>query len=235
VRVSSPQGRFATGAARLDGQVLQRVEAYGKHLLYRWEGGDILHVHLGLVGTFTTHRGDVPPPSAACRLRLARDGVAADLTGPMVCELLDAAAEADVLRELGPDPLRRGSASEPFLTALARRRVAIGSALLDQRVVAGVGNAYRAEALFVLGIAPTRPASDLDAEEATMLWATLRDMLRDGFRRGRIVTTGKHGPPDVARWVYRRAGLPCHRCGTPIASWTLGGRPVYACPTCQPP
>ncbi|HVL99615.1 MAG TPA: DNA-formamidopyrimidine glycosylase family protein [Egibacteraceae bacterium] len=108
VAVASPQGRFAAGAARLDGRILCDVEAHGKHLFYRWDGGgDTLHVHLGLVGTFRTFRGDVRPPGAATRLALRTDEVAVYLAGPMACELLDAGEEQAVRARLGPDPLRR--------------------------------------------------------------------------------------------------------------------------------
>ncbi|HUH08338.1 MAG TPA: DNA-formamidopyrimidine glycosylase family protein, partial [Egibacteraceae bacterium] len=88
VRLQSPQGRFAAGAAELDGRVLKDVQAYGKHLFHRWEGDAVLHIHLGLIGMFRQRDADTPPPPSA-RLRLAAAGHAADLSGPMVCELID--------------------------------------------------------------------------------------------------------------------------------------------------
>ena len=228
VAVSSPQGRFAAGAQRLDGRTLLGVEAYGKHLFYRWEGGDTLHVHLGLVGLFRTFHGAAPPPTAGTRLALERDGLSAQLRGPMICALLDPGEEEALRARLGPDPLRRDADPDTAYAALRRRRVPIGAALLDQRVVAGIGNVFRAEALFVCGIDPLLPANELDREAFDQLWATLVAMLRKGVRQGRIVTAGRAG-----RYVYRRAGEPCLRCTTTVAAGEVAGRTLYSCPCCQ--
>lgn len=239
LRAWSPQGRFAEGAARLDGRAIERVEAHGKHLFHRWEGGLTLHVHLGLFGVFRTHHGAAPPPSAATRLALAAAApdVAAYLAGPTACELLAAEEERALRARLGPDPLSREDGAEEFVGMLARRRGPVGGALLDQRVVAGVGNVYRAEALFVRGLHPDVPARDLGPGEAAGLWETLRTLMADGERSGRIHTVAGPdegaGPP--ARYVYRRAGQPCRRCGSVVRSWQLASRAVYACLSCQPP
>lgn len=233
--VSSPQGRFAAGAARLDGRVLHQVEAYGKHLFYRWrpaEGTDALpdtlHVHLGLVGGFRTFRGQAPAPTPGTRLALAGGEVTVHLAGPMRCELLDPGAEDALRARLGPDPLRRDADPAAAYAALRRRRIPIGAALLDQKVVAGIGNAFRAESLFVCGIDPLRPASSLDREEFDALWDTLVAMLRKGVRQNRIATIGRDG-----RYVYRRAGEPCRACGAEIVGRPVAGRTLFSCPTCQ--
>lgn len=243
VRVSSPQGRFAHGAARLDGRVLDTVEAHGKHLFYRFAGvAESLHVHLGLVGVFRT-RGSEQTAGPAVRLRLAADTGAVDLSGPMVCELIDPGTESALRGELGPDPLRRGDDPERMWEAVQRRRMGIGAALLDQRVVAGIGNVFRAEGLFLTGIHPDRPANDLTRSEFDALWRDLREQLRAGERSGRIVTVDPADvgapsraqvPDDERVYVYRRTGLPCRRCGTAVVSWRLAGRTVSACPACQP-
>lgn len=245
---TSPQGRFVAGAAALDGATLRTAEAYGKHLFHRYRAGSAdltLHVHLGLFGRFSTWEGEPPAPSPACRLRLstADDGprVTIDLAGATVCELLDPHEEERLLARLGPDPLRRGADPDAAYAALRRRRAPLGQALLDQAVIAGVGNVFRAEALFVCGLDPRREARTLSREEFDALWAALVGMLRDGLRRNRIVTVtaedagrapGRLALED-ARYVYRREGLPCRRCGTPIVAWTLAARRMYACPRCQ--
>lgn len=247
VAVSSPQGRFTDGAARLDGQRLDDVEAYGKHLLYRWAGGEVLHVHLGLVGMFRTFAaGEAPPPTGAARLAMSANGAAVYLSGPMICELLDPESEERMLARLGPDPLRDGlDAGLRFQQALARRSIPIGAALLDQRAVAGIGNVYRAETLFLRGIHPDRPARSLSDGEAARLWETIVGQLRQGLRLGRIVTVdpaevGAARPEDLIDadddrlYVYRRAGLPCRRCGAELRAWTLGARTITACEVCQP-
>jgi endonuclease VIII len=248
IAVSSPQGRFLAGAARLDGRVLVDVEPYGKHLFYRWADGavddsPILHVHLGLFGTFRTSRGAAPQPTPGTRLRMVAETVTVDLAGPTVCELVDPQAEALIRERLGPDPLHADADPERVWAALQRRRSPIGAALLDQKVLAGVGNVYRAEALFVCGIDPATPAREITRLELDCLWTTLRRMLRAGERSGRIVTVdpaevGAHSaarvPDDERTYVYRRAGAPCRRCATSVRMTDLGNRRMYACPTCQP-
>ncbi|MEX0659273.1 MAG: DNA-formamidopyrimidine glycosylase family protein [Egibacteraceae bacterium] len=233
VAVSSPQGRFAAGAARLDGRVLVDVEAHGKHLFYRWAGGngsgdDTLHVHLGLIGAFRSFCGPAPPPTAGTRLALHGGQVTVYLAGPLACELTDPDEEARLRARLGPDPLRRDADPTVAYAALQRRRIPIGAALLDQAVVAGVGNVFRAEALFVCGIDPARPANSLDRAAFDALWATLVAMLRKGVRQGRIATVGRDG-----RYVYQRAGEPCRRCGALVVGHTVAGRTLFSCPTCQ--
>lgn len=243
VRVDSPQGRFAGGAARIDGSVLADVTGYGKHLLYHFDAGT-LHVHLGLFGRFRSFpTASAEPPGAATRLRLRTDDWAAHLSGPAACELLDADAEDALLARLGPDPLRPDADPQRAWEALQRRRAPIGQALLDQAVIAGIGNVFRAEALFRAGVRPDRSARDLAREEFDALWADLAALLTVAERSGRIVTVDpadvgadsvEEVPDDARVNVYRRADEPCRRCGAPVASWRLGGRTVFACPVCQP-
>jgi endonuclease-8 len=232
VAVTSPQGRFAEGAALLDGQVLEDVEAVGKHLFYRF-GPHTLHVHLGLIGQFRSFEGDAPPPTAGTRLAMRADGTTIYLSGPMVCGLIDPGSEDEIRAALGPDPLGDGTRDE-FAAALARRTTPIGAALLDQRVLAGVGNVYRAESLFLCGIHPERPARELTGAEVGCLWTTIVDRMRLGERLGRIVTVDDADEDGRVVYVYRRGGEPCRRCGTELRSWTLGGRTITACPVCQP-
>ncbi len=237
--VSSPQGRAAATAAALDGASIRRVEAYGKHLLYRWSTGDTLHVHLGLYGKFRRLASPPPEPRGALRLRLEGEPWTADLRGPIACELLDGAQEALLLARLGPDPLRRDGDPERFAANLRRRRIPIGAALMDQGVIAGIGNVYRAELLLLLGIDPLRPARELSDEEARALWDTSKRLLSAGVKANRIVTRprrpGTKGrvPRSEAVHVYRRAT--CAQCDGPVAVYELAARTMHSCPTCQPP
>ena len=140
VRASSPQGRFADGAALLDGRMLTGVEAYGKHLFHRFEGlGDRLHVHLGLYGTFVSGVTPAPEPRGALRLRMIADGHYVDLRGPTRCELLTAGERTALLARLGPDPLRPSADPEPARQRIVRSKTAIGALLMDQAVLAGSG------------------------------------------------------------------------------------------------
>lgn len=236
VRATSPQGRFADGAARLDGQRLDDVEAHGKHLFSRFSKGDLLHVHLGLIGRFALFGpGTAPAPTPGTRLALTgEDGTTLHLAGAMAVELIDPGREEEIRGRLGPDPLLVGlNGRKAFVQNLRRRSIPVGAALLDQAVVAGIGNAYRAEVLFLCGVHPDRPAKSLTDDEVGCLWRTIVAQLRKGERSGRIRTTPRGAPDD--RFVYRRAGLPCLRCGTPVAAWPLAGRTISACPACQPP
>jgi endonuclease-8 len=239
VRVSSPQGRAADAAARVDGTVLDRVEAYGKHLFYEWSTGDILHVHLGLFGRFL----DGPTSGPNVRWRMTPDDSAScvDLVGPTACELLKPDEVDAIVARLGPDPLRRDADPDVAWTRLRRRKVGVGQVLMDQSVFAGVGNVFRAEALFVNGIHPDRPASTITREEFDALWSTVHRMLKQAMKDERIITVARDELDKPVsrlgrlegRYIYRRDD--CFRCGTPVRRWDLAGRWAYACERCQPP
>lgn len=239
VAASSPQGRFTDGAALLDGRRLEDIEAHGKHLFYRFEDDLLLHVHLGLFGRFFTHKGDPPDPRGAIRLRLVGRDATIDLRGPTACEIIDDDDEANLLARLGPDPLRADADPERAWARIARSRREIGALVMDQSVMAGVGNVYRAEALHVLGIHPSREGRSLSRVEFDALWATVCRMLADGERAGRIVTVSAEDagmprsriPRGERTYVYRQAA--CRSCGAPVTSWTLAGRRSWACATCQ--
>ena len=245
VQVTSPQGRFAAGAALVDGRVLDRVHSYGKHLFARF-GGETVHVHLGLYGSFTGGTGAPPPARGALRMRWTAegpDGAGAwtDLRGPTACEVLPRPEVDRILARLGPDPLRRGTDGEVAHRRIGGSRTPIGALLMDQSVLAGVGNVYRAELLFRHGVSPFRAGRDVDGELWTRMWTDLVRLMRDGVRRGWIVTTrAEHRPRrrggpvvDDARYGYRRTGLPCRLCGTEVRTEVMAGRNLYWCPVCQ--
>ena len=245
VHVTSPQGRFAAGAALLDGRPLDRVDAYGKHLFARF-GGDVLHVHLGLYGSYTTGSGLPPTPRGALRMRWEGpgpdgEGVWTDLRGPTACEVLGDPEVDAILARLGPDPLRPRADGARAGRRIAGSRTPVGALLMDQSVLAGVGNVYRAELLFRHRVSPFRPGRAVDPETWTAMWRDLVVLMRAGVRMGRIVTTQ---PEDrdrrrgaVARadahYVYRRTGLPCRICGTEVHTEAMVGRNLYWCPVCQ--
>ncbi len=239
LRVSSPQGRFTEGAAQLDRRLLKAVEAHGKHLFYVFSGNRTLHIHLGLYGKF--HRRPVPPPEprGQVRLRVAGSAQAFDLIGPNACHLVSPQEKARLLARLGPDPLRDDALPALAWQRIQRSRAAIGKLLLDQSVLAGVGNVYRCEVLHLLGIHPERAGRDLSAAEFQQLWEKLTELLRIGRRYNRIIVAD---PADVGKsrsrmgrqerlLVYKKDH--CGRCDGPIKSWDLGARKIYACPHCQ--
>lgn len=243
IRAWSPQGRFSAGAARLDGRALDEIEALGKHLFYRWDSGDTLHVHLGLFGKFKTYTSNPPAPTAMTRLAMANGQTVVYLSGPTICELLTPEDEESLRARIGPDPLASPRGGRRFAFNLSRCPIPIGSALLDQKIIAGLGNVYRAEVLFKCGIEPHRPADQIESDESARMWRILRSELRRGEQAGRIVTVrpadvGVRSRVDIPReerlYVYKRAGLPCRRCGDAVQSTKMPNRLIWWCPTCQP-
>ena len=241
LRVTSPQGRFVEGAALLDGTALERTDAHGKHLFLGFPARRWVHVHLGLYGKFLF--GAVPPPApiGALRLRIEGDEQYADLRGATACELIGPAEKAVIHARLGADPLRRDAHPERSWTRLSSSRVSIGALLMDQTVIAGVGNVFRAEVLFRHGLSPFRAGRDVSREEWEALWEDLTVLMRVGVRTNRIVTTRvEHRPRRTRRptreesfYVYRRAGEPCRLCGTTVRTEVMQGRNLFWCPSCQ--
>jgi endonuclease-8 len=245
VHVTSPQGRFAAGAALLDGRVLDEVTSYGKHL-FACFGADTLHVHLGLYGSYTSGTGVPPAPRGALRMRWEGEGpdglgVWTDLRGATACEVLTTAEVDRILDRLGPDPLRPRTDGTRAHRRISGSRTAIGALLMDQSVLAGVGNVYRAELLFRHRVSPFRPGRDVDADLWARMWSDLVVLMRAGVRMGRIVTTRPEDRTrrrgavvrEDAHYVYRRTGLPCRICGTEVRTETMVGRNLHWCPVCQ--
>ncbi|MCZ0913588.1 Fpg/Nei family DNA glycosylase [Gordonia amicalis] len=244
VRVSSPQGRFADGAAAVDGMTFYAAEAWGKHLLHRYRDGRterMVHIHLGLYGAFTELTAPLPEPVGQVRLRIESEETGTDLRGPTACELYHPTDLDALIARLGPDPLRRDADPERAWAAISRSSRPIGALLMDQKVIAGIGNVYRAEVLFRAGIDPMRPGNRLLRSEFDEMWHDLVALMKVGVRRGRIHVVrpeDDHGAPAYAAnrprtYVYRRAGEPCRICGTPVVLAELDARKLYWCPVCQ--
>jgi formamidopyrimidine-DNA glycosylase len=245
VRASSPQGRFAEGAALIDGRRLSSTDAHGKHLFHRY-GDRWLHVHLGLYGEFRTGEVPVPHPVGQIRLRLVGDRYWTELRGPTACEVITDADKESLHARLGPDPLRDDADPDDAWARIRRSRTGIGRLLMDQQVLAGVGNVYRAEVLFRHGVDPHLPGRDLDHASWLSIWDDLRALMRDGVRVGRIDTVRpEHTPEAMGRpprvddhggevYVYRRHGQPCLLCGGGVRTEVVAGRNLYWCPGCQP-
>jgi endonuclease-8 len=231
----SPQGRFAEGARALDGSVVTAAEAYGKHLFLLRTDAPHLHVHLGMQGKWLRSVDPSRPALPQVRLRLANEAVAWDLIAPSRCALEDDDEVHRVISSLGPDPLRADADREQALAALAAHPGPIGAALLDQSLIAGVGNVFRNEALHALGIAPQRPCSAMRPDELAGLWSVLQAMMSQAVQDGRIITVDSADrlslPEADSRKVYKQAR--CRDCGAPVATSTVGGRTAYACPVEQ--
>jgi endonuclease VIII len=224
VEVETPHPRAAAKglAERLNGRTLEQVEAVGKHLLLRFEGGLVLRSHLRMTGRWRVE------PKGARRvgrpwLVLRGDEVEAVLWNGPVLELVK---DGGRLAHLGPDILDRPLDLEEMIERLRAepRTRAVGDALLDQRLVAGIGNMWRAEALWEARVSPWRPLADVSDLE-------LRATLDAAARRMRAAVEGVR----PLRPVYRRAGRACGRCGAVIRSYPQGeaARIAYWCPGCQ--
>jgi endonuclease VIII len=220
VETPNPQGKAAIDAGRLNGRRLIAVEAVGKNLVLRFEGGYVLRNHLRMSG-----RWRVGPRGKTARGRpwlvLRGSDREAVLYGGRVLEL-----HGRALRRLGPDILAEPPDLDRMVDNLRRGHGGreVGEALLDQRLVAGIGNVWRTEALWRARVSPWRPLASLDDAE-------LRRVLVEAARLMRMsVETGRE-----ERAIYRRAGRPCPRCSTPIRSRPQGdaNRTAYWCETCQ--
>nr|WP_199340246.1 Fpg/Nei family DNA glycosylase [Mycobacteroides chelonae] len=241
VAVSSPQGRFAEGAAVVNGRTLVKAHAWGKHLFHDYGPAGVVHVHLGLYGTFTELPVPMGVPVGQVRMRIEGPQFGTDLRGATACELIDAPQVDAILARLGPDPLRPRSDPSSAFERIAKSHRPIGALLMDQKIIAGVGNVYRSEVLFRQRIDPYRPGSHLQSGELTALWNDLVDRMRVGLRVGKIVVVDPeydHGEPSYApdrprTYVYRRAGAPCRVCGTPILTAEMDARNLFWCPSCQ--
>lgn len=272
VHAESPQGRFSAGADRLDGKILESARAHGKQLFVTFQDEQILRVHLGLYGAWdfggdATFQGassigaprrigeneapgqaiaeytGPPAPVGAVRLRLTSEHGWADLRGPSACEVLGPGEAELVLGRLGPDPLADLTSGESrFLEAVQRSARPIAALLMDQEVVAGIGNVYRAELLFRAELAPMTPGKSLSPEKVRLLWRDAAGLLARGVVEGRIVTTEPSHREDQnapvaqasdAHYVYRRSELPCRICQTAVVGTELAGRNLFFCPGCQ--
>lgn len=272
VAVTSPQGRFARGAAELDGHEIVAARAVGKQMFLEFDHGLFLRVHLGLYGAWD-FAGDVsvggageaslasigaprltrlrmseqeslgadlesfpPDPVGQVRVRLLTPTVVGDLRGPTACEVQTAEQVQATIAKLGPDPLvdDADEGEERFVTTVRKKGVPIALLLMDQAVVSGIGNIYRAELLFRARQNPFTPGKEVRDEVVRALWRDWVHLLGIGYETGLMYTMDDEAGGGVPEhWVYKRTGEPCLVCGTPIAMQELGGRKLYWCPVDQ--
>jgi endonuclease-8 len=223
VEAESPHPRgLATGVARaVDGRVLEEVTAVGKHLLLRFDGGVVLRSHLRMNGRWRLEPRGAPRRGLPWLVLKGREWEATQWNGPVL------ALGARGVERLGPDLVGSDVALSAIVERLRRADPSrlLGDALVDQRLVSGIGNMWLAETLWQARLSPWRPLADVtdDELEGALGWAR---------ERMRAAVSGSRS----SRQAYRRAGRPCPRCGTPIRSRGLGdaNRTAYWCPRCQP-
>lgn len=305
VTVSSPQGRFAAGAAQLDGHEIVQSKAVGKQMFLEFDHGLWLRVHLGIYGAWdfagditvdattasakgrmgqTNQRGTgqrgtelaghedspssigaprltrlriseqekreddldsfPPAPIGAVRVRLLTPTAVADLRGPTACEVQTIEQVDATIAKLGPDPLVDDLAEgeERFTAVVRKKPTPIALLLMDQAVVSGIGNVYRAEMLFRARQNPFTPGRDVPEEVVRGLWRDWVKLLTIGVETGKMLTMDGLSPKEQARalasradrhWVYHRTGEACRVCGAAIQMREMGGRKLYWCPVDQ--
>ena len=300
VTASSPQGRFAAGAATISGHRLLQAKAVGKQMFLEFDNDLWLRVHLGMYGAWdfagditadatiasangrigqTNQKGTVvgahedslasigaprrtrlrmaeservqapiesfpPEPIGQVRVRLLTDRTVADLRGPTACEVQLPEQVAATIAKLGPDPLVDDvqEGEERFVATVRKKATPIGLLLMDQSVVSGIGNVYRAELLFRARQDPHTPGKLVAEDTVRALWRDWVYLLGVGVETGQMMTMDDLDEEAYARalasrddrhWVYHREGEPCRVCGTPIVMEMAAGRKLYFCPKDQ--
>jgi formamidopyrimidine-DNA glycosylase len=234
----------ASFADCLANQAIAAVERRAKYILVRLDSGDLLVIHLRMTGNLHFATPDSPyHPHLRARLPLD-DGTEMRFADTRKFGRLYLGSEDELtavipLGRLGPEPLDAGFTVERLRERLAGRRGAIKPALLDQRVVAGLGNIYADEALFRAGIDPRRPADSLSDADLAALHAGIRAALTQALGNGGtsfrnyLNTWGRKGNNQEELLVFRRQGEGCPRCGQPLMRIVVGGRGTHICPACQ--
>lgn len=251
--VSSPQGRFATEAAQLEGSVLDRSWAHGKLLFLDFAEGRSIYVHLGLIGKWfvlpVEPAGVEPAVTGVVRLRLLSETHVADLRGPMACQLVDEAQVDALVARQGPDPLQpvvESNDPDAAYRKITRSGKTIAELLMDQTVLAGVGNIYRCEVLWRHRLHPLKPGRSLKRSSWQLIWDDLVHLMPWGVRTGSIITLDDVLEDTAAAWargerpevprefaVYQRNGMPCLRCGSNVRHKVVAGRNLFWCGGCQ--
>jgi endonuclease-8 len=185
-----------------------------------------------------------PEPVGQVRVRLLTESAVADLRGPTACVVETPEEIQRAIDKLGPDPVNDDGpeAEQTFVDNVRKRKVEIGQLLMDQSVVSGIGNVYRAELLFRARLDPHTPGNEVPEDVVRALWHDWSRLLHDGVRIGQMMTMDDLSPEDYAaamqhrddrHWVYHRAGLPCRVCGTNVLLEEVAGRKLYWCPVDQ--
>ena len=240
IKVDSPQCRFASEAKLINNRVLVQARAIGKQLFLDFDNGLTCRIHLGIYGKwrFTSQKDKELPGQV--RARFFTKEFLADLRGPTVCEVIDSKSVKLVEQRLGPDPTNpdpRKTELARFVDRVSNSKSPIGLLLMNQDVVSGIGNVYRAELLFRAGISPHIPGKELEVAAIKALWVDAVKLMKVGVATGFMITRdelAKKNPVKAERnYVYKREGEKCLRCGALVAIEMMNSRKLYWCPGCQ--
>ncbi len=230
----------------LVGRAIEKIDVHGKNMFVHIESRWVLHVHLGMKGSWRAFPNGIdrmfPRASALAVLGVDRDVHVCFRAAKARLSRIDDPVLRRIVEQLGPDVLDPEFALERAVArSLAQRGRAVAEVITDQRVVAGIGNVYKSEVLFVCGLHPRTPSERVSATQWTELYTQAVTLMRANLIPGRRTTTathkaGRHPAGVEPFWVYRRRAAPCLRCKTPVQRDELGdlARSTYWCPRCQP-
>jgi formamidopyrimidine-DNA glycosylase len=254
-KATSPNGRFTDGALAINNRILTRIEVHGKNLFYFFGTNNkddtststststsknqvVLYFHFGMAGAFGVFGPGTHATTPTTRLELLNEaeGIVAHLSA-MIVQHGDLDFYQSKIARLGEDPLRDNADPEIVWTKIKRSKSPIGSLVMNQSIVAGVGNIYRAEILFKSRVHPEQPGNTISRSTFDIIWHHSVSLLRRGFETGSILTVDPEeaavlGQPWTQRYVYNHTT--CGRCNTPVLSWPMGNQKIYCCTTCQP-
>ena len=234
--IQSPQGRFAEGARHLSGKLCTAVEAFGKLLIYRFEAGDSLHIHLGLFGKIRKHKLPLNQPRGAVRVRLISSTHAIDINGPSICEVLNIEEFTKLTARIGPDVLRSDANPDLAFKKIAKSKSSIGSLIMNQSVMAGIGNIYRTEILWRQAVHPETLGKNIDRQTFDRIWNDAKALLTLGVKHNAIITKKSAGGfKSKHRENFNIfAKESCPDCKGEIRRLEINGRRAFVCQNCQP-
>ncbi len=241
VLVDSPQGRFRSEAELISGHKIKNVRAIGKQLFIDFDNKLTCRVHLGIYGKWRfVARDKEETLTGAVRVRFFDEENIADLRGPTVCEVIDTKSVKLIEKRLGPDPTNpdpKQIQQAKFVDRVRLSKSSIGLLLMNQDVISGIGNVYRAEILFRAGVSPHVLGNQLSEKQIVSLWEDSVKLMKVGVRTGFMITREElltKRPKKADRnYVYKREGLPCLRCSGTVVIEIMATRKLYWCPGCQ--
>lgn len=243
ITIISPQGRFEAEARLVSGRTLTNSLAVGKQLFLDFDNDLAIRIHLGIYGKwnfYSVPMSKAPEPWGQVRARFGSKVASADLRGPTVCEVIDQSQVARIIKRLGPDPLNpdpTGSQALEFIQKIKASKAPIGALLMNQSVISGIGNVYRAELLYRARVNPKLSGSKLSEDQILQIWDDAVQLMKIGVKRGVMLTRDDFLKGRVKvedrYYVYKRNGLPCRVCNKKVLVEEFFGRKLYFCPNCQ--
>ena len=236
ITIQSPQGRFAEGSQHLSGKLCTAVEAFGKHLVYRFEAGDSLHIHLGLFGKIRKHKFPLKEPRGTVRVRLISGTHDIDINGPSICDVLNIEELTKLTARISPDVLRSDANPDLAFKRISKSKSSIGSLIMNQSVMAGIGNIYRTEILWRQAVHPETLGNNIDRQTFDRIWNDAKALLTLGVKHNAIITKRGAGRfKSKCREDFNIfAKETCPDCKGEISRFEINGRRAFVCEHCQP-